>query len=229
MLQIFTMPVWCSVQCRYDSTDQEFATAAWVLPIKEAVIIVRSDIGPTASHPASASGSRHPLTMLVREEADGFHTVRQYDFAPNEKRGLFKNHVLPYTPPAHTFSAPIAPSSCYFRAGPSGKGVWVQTDNVETNRAKYPARCIMGFEIIANAAAGESKAGSEPSSDGPSADHIPGEESLYRCQGPLYSRRCDMGEIIRKKYSILSVDLEDAVGRIAVGDKNGKVEVLDYV
>ena len=52
---------------------------------------------------------------------------------------------------------------------------------------------------------------------------------LHVCEEAVYSRRCDMSEIMWRKYMLTCADLEDTVGRLAVGDRAGKVIVMDYV
>ena len=45
---------------------------------------------------------------------------------------------------------------------------------------------------------------------------------------PLYAPRVGTGEAAHKKYRIMSVALEDTVGRVAVGCRDGKVQILDF-
>ena len=52
---------------------------------------------------------------------------------------------------------------------------------------------------------------------------------LHVCEEAVYARRCDMSEIMWRKYMLTCADLEDTVGRLAVGDRAGKVIVMDYV
>lgn len=58
---------------------------------------------------------------------------------------------------------------------------------------------------------------------------VEGANEMYLCQREVYARRCDMSEIICKRYALMAADIEDAVGRVAIGYRHGWVEVLDYV
>lgn len=110
----------------------------------------------------------------------------------------------------------------------------MQTHNVTTRHAQYPARCLLGFDICTPHQNPPSRTASKSSrfevnllKEKPSS--LQDANDLHICKGQLYARRCDMSEILRKKYSLVTADLEDSVGRIAVGDRCGKIEVLDYV
>jgi len=209
------------LQCHKLAQGQFRGTTIISHPALEAVVM-------TSPSPMSKKGhceqSVHPLSIILRCCDDGFDTIRQYDLpvAPTIKQHSSEGDELPWILPTdYTCVMSVAPSSHYFRAGPRGKGFWMQTKNVSSRRSVHPARCIVGFDIM------------NDSKDGPTSDlqstQVPVDNDLHICEQSLYSRRCDPGEIVRKKYCLHSADIEDTVGRIVVGDRQGKIEILDYV
>ena len=231
--QLFIMPVWSHEQLAFKSPCALAASLRWDTPASDAVIIYRlcpqSDIlSSVCPWPEGA------VTILIRESSEGFHTIRQYDLLPNVEGKLASGHplVLPcIIPSTYTRIIPVVPSCCKLTAGRGGKGFWIQTDNTESNHKKYPARCFMGFDVL-----GPKTVGNVPNLPclhprSPLDEHDSSSTSndLHLCAGPIYTRRCAMTEIVKKTYSLRAVDIEDVLGRIVVGDKTGKIEVLDYV
>jgi hypothetical protein len=214
--QLFTMPSWCHETHVFKGRPVLITSIQWESRICEAVIIPSSKLALTAL----AKWPADPVTVLARDRNDGFHTIRQYDFFPNLTRERIPgmNKVLPCVlPKACTRIIPVAPSCSRLHVGQHGKGLWFQTDNVETKTSSYPVRCIMGFDVVRPEMAQDQESKANPDAN-----------VLHLCESKLYARRCDMGEIVCKKYSLRATDLDDAVGRIAIGDKHGKIEVLDY-
>ena len=174
-----------------------------------------------------------PVTVLSRFSDDGFETLHQYDFFPNpmamlsdsgsaeEKTSEAAVDRIPCIFPSRpTDVVSVAPSCCDLRVGPSGKGFWTETRNVTMRHSRTPARCLVGF-TVRRGPPEEQPAGLKERG----ASQRTGE--LQLCKDSLYSRRCNIHEILWKKYIVVSTAFEDTVGRIAIGDVTGRVEVLD--
>lgn len=194
------------------------------LPASSSVVVVRQVFATSSDE--LPDWPAEPVTILSRYSDDGFETMHQYDLLPNpkaqdsdakEKPSNLAYDRLPCVfPSQYTRVMSVAPSSCDLRIGPSGKGFWTETRNVIVRHAKNPARCLVGFEVTT--AEGEPKAGGKT---GPPTARVELSKDV------LYARRCNIHEILWKKYMISATALEDTVGRIAVGDVTGNVEVLD--
>lgn len=171
------------------------------------------------------------VSIVLRCDDGGFETLKQLDCLRNP-HGTVDGHVGAFSPlfsPACTRTIMISPSSCNFVVGTHGKGVFFETKTITTSsRTSYTARCLGGFELRR----------SDEEFDMVYQANIVGPKHSYRlsyqppqfveCKREVYSRRCDMGEIMYRRFSLASVALEDAVGRIAIGDRNGMLEILDY-
>ncbi|KAI0687901.1 hypothetical protein BC835DRAFT_1285891 [Cytidiella melzeri] len=212
-IEAYVFPVWSAKEHRFSCVGYIISALAMdAQPVREAAIIVRpkAELEPsTSAYPSTPP----PVTILMLQST---HFLTQLDLLPSrspKKQGPNSPYELPTTA---TRIYQVAPSSCQLKLSSGGKGIWMQTHNVTNRRAAYPARCIMGFDV-SSPHQSYNATGSEDAS------------SLHICQSELYARRCDMSEILRKKYSIVAADLEDSVGRIAVGDRLGRIEVLDYV
>lgn len=183
-----------------------------------------------------------PISVLLRTYDDGFDTIRQYDIEANPKWREDSEGVdarFPYVlPEQYTRVHSVAPSACDLRVGPNGIGFWIQTQNVTAKRSIFPARCLVGFDltysppIVEEASRQQEENGEERNQE--DGKRKEGKESyrateLYKCQREVYARRCDMSEIISRRYALMCADIEDAVGRIVIGYRRGWVEVLDYV
>ncbi|KAL4243869.1 hypothetical protein ABKN59_010758 [Abortiporus biennis] len=160
-------------------------------PAREAVVVAR----PPKDN---ESICQWPITLLVRCTDEGFDTIRQYDLLPNPKVSSDPSEF------------PCLFPTQYTRV----------TQNVTSRHTMYPARCIVGFDVMED---GKSEA------DEADQGQVSGANALHICEQEIYSRRCDMSEIICRKYSLTAADLEDTVGRVAIGDRHGKIEVLDLV
>jgi hypothetical protein len=44
----------------------------------------------------------------------------------------------------------------------------------------------------------------------------------------LYTRPCGMGEIVARKFSIVAATIDDAAGRVVLGNRDGTIDVLDF-
>ncbi|KAI0916415.1 hypothetical protein AcW1_008854 [Taiwanofungus camphoratus] len=186
------------------------------LPVSDAVVVARTTGG---GGEGPCEWPAEPVTVLARCNDDGLDTIQQFDLLPlpaGAQRVDEPFRVPCVFPEVYTHVVVVPPSCGRLSAGPGGKGFWMQTRNVTTRHSTYPARCLMGFHVTSNDEPGDAKA------------RVCEGNNLHLCSGNLYSRRCDMGEILWKKYSIVSTALEDTVGRIAIGDRTGRVEVLDF-
>ncbi|KAI0085102.1 hypothetical protein BDY19DRAFT_897406 [Irpex rosettiformis] len=226
-VEVYSAPVWSTKERRYSCSGYIVSALAMDSgPAREAAIAIRANVEAPEASSSSLSPLPPPVTVLLSQAA---HTLIQIDLLPrrpSNKGGPTAPYEMPRTP---TRVFQIAPSSRQLKASSGGKGIWLQTHNVTNRRAKHPARCIMGFDVCAPAQDPKPWKSNHcevallmnrPVAEGGSDVHI--------CQSQLYSRRCDMSEILYKKYCVVAADLEDSVGRIAVGDRRGKIEVLDY-
>lgn len=239
-VEMYQLPIWSSKENRYTFSGRIVsALAIDNQPAIEAAIVVRSNTAKDgAAMPPSDERSPVPVTVLLFHHLDPFHlhTLTQLDFVPRvESKTPSRpgNNGPLLFPVESTRTYKIAPSSCHLTVSSGGKGFWVQTHNVTNRHNQYPARCVMGFGI------------SPPEQDIPRTSSksyhpevvllkenkaiVDQVDDLQLCKGQLYARRCDMSEILRRKYSLVTADLDDTVGRIAIGDRCGKIEVLDYV
>lgn len=104
----------------------------------------------------------------------------------------------------------------------------MQTCNVQSRHSVYPARCLIGFEVALGTRECDEGGSTSAASRKLDASGRVVETNLHVCEGELYSRRVSMNDVLWRRYPIVAADLEDTVGRVAVGDRDGKVVVLDY-
>jgi len=205
---------------------------------EEAVIVARG-----LCNDVNNSKLREPITILLRCSDEGFNTIRQYDFMPkhcdpdartgeslhdseNTGRPDMSLGLSFRCPSLCTRVIPVAPSCSRLQFSASGKGLWLETRNIPvglTNSLR-PARCLIGVDISRepNAICATSKPDQEV------ARRQEWGNFLNICEKEVYARGCGMREITTKRYQVKSVDLQDCVGRIVIGDRSGNVEVLEY-
>ena len=223
----------CLPNKRQSGTYPDFYLAFDTEPAREAVIVTRAKAFKDPGAPVSRLSQPVTILLLHCVNEDGVDALSQLDFLPDlsKKDASQDGKLNPVRMPAEvTRIFKIAPSTCNLRVAPGGKGFWMQTHNVKNRHTVYPARCLMGFDVTT------SQIDQLPSRLSPSEvvmlkdkpSMLTNANDLHFCKNAVYSRRCDMGEILRKKYSVVTADLEDTVGRIAIGDRCGKIEVLDY-
>lgn len=214
----------------YDQTDGNgnpaipSHSAGLAYPAKEAVIVSRIP-AVTSNGEIRAGWPPGPVSIIMRCFDDGFDTIRQYDLPPNPKVQSFSPNPLnipeqfPCIFPQHyTRAIGVAPSVSGLRVGRNGKGIWMETRNVEARRTVFPARCLVGFDVT------------ETDANSCVSGLVAGEmNDLHVSKNEIYARRCDMSEIMCRRYVVLSADIEDSVGRVAIGYRTGMVEVLDFV
>ncbi|KAF9807094.1 hypothetical protein IEO21_08384 [Rhodonia placenta] len=230
-------PSWNGKRITYSA--MKMAVMAFDNIVSEAVIVVRNTTVKRADEPEPEWPSE-PVTVLARCTYDGLDTLQQFDLLPQryfpvvvteDESGkpvnIFRFPCI--FPPRFTRVVVTAPSCRGLYVTRSGKGFWIETRNVTSRHSVHPARCIVGFQVASNP---ESEAVmAEIRAAGVKQGCIPITEvgnGLEICRDALYARRCDMSEILWKKYSLACAALEDTVGRIAIGDRMGKVEVLDF-
>lgn len=124
----------------------------------------------------------------------------------------------PVTPPLLSLACTaVAPSCAGLVFGTSGKGLCLETRNRRAGRGKndtFPARCVVGLDIGNYATLG--------------GEDSAGRVNVTMREGELYMRRCGVAEVAQRKYQMTAIALEDTVGRIAVGDCHGKVDILEF-
>lgn len=230
--QLLDAPMWNKQRMIFQGAKHISACIHMDHSATEAVIIARKSNIPV---PEDVEWSPEPVTIISRYSDDGFDVIRQYDLLPARPQdghrardangGLLQMPCR--LPAAYTRVLRVAPSCCQLQVGPSGKGFWIETRNVTSRHSVYPARCLMGFDVRPRDIIPD---GATMEGDQPIKCHCPpaGANILHLCSGALYSRRCDMSEIIWRNYAVTSTALEDTVGRIAVGDKYGRVQVMDF-
>ena len=171
------------------------------------------------------------VSFILRCDDGGFETLKQFDCIQNPKGvsdGSF-GRFIPLFPPVCTRTIMIPPSSCNFLIGAHGKGVFFETKTITTSsRMSYTARCLGGFELRRNDEASEVPFQPNELCTMNSTQPVFTAPEFIECRKEVYSRRCDMGEIMYRRFSLTSVALEDDVGRIAIGDRNGILEVMEY-
>ncbi|KAI0775768.1 hypothetical protein BD413DRAFT_470436 [Trametes elegans] len=222
--EVVPAPSWRGVRAPPATLVNASVTIEMDIPASSSVVVVRQVFASSSDD--LPDWPAEPVTVLSRCSDDGFETLHQYDLLPNPKAKQrevpkdileFSYDRLPCVfPSRYTRVMSVAPSSCDLRVGPSGKGFWTETRNIIARHAKNPARCLVGFDVTT--VEGEAKEGGKTST--PAAQ-------VELCKDVLYARRCNIHEILWKRYIISATALEDTVGRIAVGDVTGQVEVLD--
>ena len=218
--EVIAAPTWMGIRAPYASLMHVCAHIELDITASSAVIVARNP--SFASTDELPDWPADPVTVLARYSDDGFELLRQYDLLPNPKAQA--SAKIPEAtmdcppcifPSRNSRIISVAPSCCEFRVGSSGKGFWTETRNITLRHARTPARCLVGFTVRSNPYESETKDPSRRTAH------------FQLCKDTLYTRRCNISEILWKKYMISSTALEDTVGRIAVGDVTGRVEVLD--
>ncbi|KAI0645748.1 hypothetical protein C8Q79DRAFT_911550 [Trametes meyenii] len=221
--EVVPAPTWRGNRAPYHSLVTASASIEMDVPASSSVIVVRQVFA--ASPDDLPDWPSEPVTVLSRCSDDGFEQMHQYDLLPNPKAREPVNtkkgdEPIPdrfpcVFPSQYTRVMSVAPSSCDLHVGPSGKGFWTETRNIVMRHAKTPARCLVGFDVA------DVEDSPRDGKTGPRAARV------ELCKDVIYARRCNIHEILWKKYIISATALEDTVGRIAVGDVTGRVEVLD--
>ncbi|KAI0032111.1 hypothetical protein K488DRAFT_31288, partial [Vararia minispora EC-137] len=169
-----------------------------------------------------------PVTIILRVIQDnGLHAIRTYDILPRSVAtqldaaplccsgcGMERQRILasqlPFRPPMTPSFTYVVPPSCEKLAiGPHGRGIWLETRNVRRSHTTYPARAFVGFDVR-------------------TVLNNDWQNSVVVREAPLYTARAGSGEVALKRYRILDAALEDTVGRIVVGCRDGRVQIMDF-
>ena len=199
-------------------------------PAKEAVVIVHE-----MTEEERDAWQFNPVTILMRVTTANGHIIRKYDLLPRpvasaeqaaeiEHREEEQDMVRrprptdsPCTLPARPTQTITVPPSCSdLVVGLNGKGFWMETQNLTYGHNTFPARCFVGFDATSRLV--------------PAQDSQPARwqnDLVVRKKG-LYKSRVGAGEVHARKYRILTSSLEDTVGRIAIGGRDGSVQILDF-
>lgn len=175
-----------------------------------------NDINMTSPKPLR----RQPLSVLIRSLDSGFYVIHHYVFdleTPSQPGGHPPAIPLRF-PPIHIRTIPTLPSCSTIHVSPSGRGFWLETRNVGPKTHSYPARCVVPFYISAM-------------STRPVAPDLPEEWQVDFRVGAknLYERPCGWKDLLDGRQRISSIALDDSMGRVAVGDMDGGIIVLNYV
>ncbi|KAI0266722.1 hypothetical protein BC834DRAFT_873215 [Gloeopeniophorella convolvens] len=199
-------------------------------PAREAVIIA-----PEVSEEERKDWQFDPVTVLMRVTANDGHSIRKYDLFPrpvapaevaaDEERPNDSvhgpQHLLPTASPCTLPACPsqtiaVPPSCSNLAVGRNGKGMWMETRNLTSGHTTFPARCFVGFDVTSRLVPGKE---SQPTR---------WQNELALREKGLFRSRVGPGEVHQRKYRILTSSLEDTVGRIAVGGRDGRVQILDF-
>ncbi|KAF8512389.1 hypothetical protein JB92DRAFT_280026 [Gautieria morchelliformis] len=168
--------------------------------------------------PGQKPPRRQPLSVLVRSLDGGFHVIHHYVFDIETLQPDGKPPAIPIRfPPTHVRTIHILPSCGKICLSPSGRGCWLETRNVGPKTHSYPARCVVPLYI--NAVSTQLL-----------APDIPEEWQVDFNVGTktLYERPCGWKDLVDGRQRISSVALDDSMGRIAIGDTDGCIVVLNY-
>ena len=200
-------------------------------PATEAVVIVHE-----MTEEERGAWQFNPVTILMRVTADDSHTIRKYDLLPrpvdSAAERVAENEMCddeqdtaqrprptdsPCTLPVRPTQMIQVPPSCgNLVTGRNGKGFWMETRNLTCGHRTFPVRCFVGFDATSHLIRAQD---SQPAR---------WENELAIRKNGLYKSRVGPGEIHERKYRILSSSLEDTVGRVAIGGRDGRVQILDF-
>ena len=177
-----------------------------------------------------------PVTLLLRCREDDIDAILQIDLLPgghnpdaaHDLDSFSPLNALPFAWCRRVTAIPVPPSCQHLHAGPSGRGFTIQTRTMTSRRIEHPARCLFGFHttpVSDKLQLGDSEAWGR---EHRIAAGVSKGNKVHYADRPCYSRRCDMSEVVKRQYTIVSTAFEDTVGRLAIGDKHGIVEVLDF-
>ncbi|TFY80896.1 hypothetical protein EWM64_g3109 [Hericium alpestre] len=200
--------------------------AAGFLPLprlaKEAIIVEHELAGEER-----CQWQFNPLTILLRVCEGGREYIRKIDAHPRPEGSVpaeVQGHMgianLPcmFSVPAQIY--PVAPSCANFVVGRNGKGFWLETRNQTNGRSVHAARCFVGFDVKASLV------------DVVEKDRQPRKEwALDLCtrDKEVYATKVGMGEISTRQYRMVAFAMDDTVGRIVIGGRDGRIQILSFV
>ena len=175
--------------------------------------------GNDTRSPAVKSPRRRPLSVLVRTLDGGNYVIHHYVFDLETPRLDGSPPALPLRfPPTHVRTIQTLPSCSAIHLSTSGRGYWLETRNVGPKTHIYPARCVVPLYL--NSVSTEQV-----------APDIPEKWQVDLKVGPkhLYERPCGRKDLEEGRQRISSVAFDDSMGRMAVGDIDGGIVILNYV
>ena len=201
-------------------------------PAREAVVIVHE-----MTEEERGAWQFNPVTILMRVTTIDGHSIRKYDLLPKavavaeqsaetELRSEQEQETMrrpkptdsPCTLPARpTQIIPVPPSCSNLVVGRNGKGFWMETQNLTCGHSTFPVRSFVGFDATSRLV---------PAQESQSAARWQNDLTIRK--NGLYKSRVGPGEVFERKYRILTSSIEDTVGRIAVGGRDGRVQILDF-
>ncbi|KAH9016211.1 hypothetical protein EDB84DRAFT_1404426 [Lactarius hengduanensis] len=184
-------------------------------PAREAVVIVHE-----MTEEEREAWQFNPVTILMRVTTDEGHTIRKYDLLPRPVTSAEEQQNTTDSPctlparPAQTIQVP--PSCSNLVVGRNGKGFWMETQNLTCGHSTFPVRSFIGFDTTSRLV--------------PAQDQQPArwQNDLVVRENGMYKARVGAGEVHERKYRILTSSIEDTVGRIAIGGRDGRVQILDF-
>jgi len=201
-------------------------------PAREAVVIVHE-----MTEEERGAWQFNPVTILMRVTTLDGHSIRKYDLLPKavalaeqsaetELRSEQEQETMPRPRPTDspctlparpTQIIPVPPSCSNLVVGRNGKGFWMETQNLTCGHSTFPVRCFVGFDATSHLV---------PAQESQSAARWQNDLTIRK--SGLYKSRVGPGEVFERKYRILTSSIEDTVGRIAVGGRDGRVQILDF-
>lgn len=93
----------------------------------------------------------------------------------------------------------------------------METQNLTCDHSTFPVRSFVGFDTTSRLV--------------PAEDQQPArwQNDLVVRKNGMYKSRVGAGEVEGRKYRILTSTIEDTVGRIAIGGRDGRIQILDFV
>jgi hypothetical protein len=126
-------------------------------------------------------------------------------------------------------SIAVPPSAGTLATGSAGSGraLWLETRALPASARRgdtRPARCVLGIDA-AGARRGLPRAILEW---GPPETGARWPADVVRVhEREMYARPCGVGEVVRRKYGLVALALDDTAGRVALGNRDEKVQVLE--
>jgi hypothetical protein len=158
------------------------------------------------------------LSVLIYSLDDGFDAIHHYVFDLETPQPDGSPPAIPIRfPPTCVGTIYPLPSCRSMYISPSGRGFWLETRNLGSKTRSYPARCVVPIFINCT-----SKQQATPD--------LREERQVDLVVGPkyLYARPCRWRDLVRGRQRISSVVMDDSMGRLAVVDVDGTIEILNY-
>ena len=92
----------------------------------------------------------------------------------------------------------------------------METQNLACGHNTFPVRCFVGFDATSRLVPAEEQ------------QTVRWQNDLVVRKNGMYKARVGSGEVNERKYRILTSSIEDTVGRVAIGGRDGRVQILDF-